>query len=176
MAVPLAALWRRVDCGNPIGETGRQKHNPFLWLVGGAIFLWSAGTNLLAVLIDFNRGWQDHWAYGVTKIEVMWLPFFTTQTSHLRLLTREWLMDGIVGPDLYLWHVPLGWLWVWLLSATGLACWGILLLSPESNGHEAGGMAISPGGTAAVGSEATRLAPGQWRTRRRRAGTTPARS
>jgi len=178
MALPLAALWRRVDGGVQSGGSGRQSRNPFLWLVGGAIFLWSVGTNLLAVLIDFNRGWQDHWAYGVTYIEVTWLPFFTTLTSHLRLLTREWLMDGIGGLDLYFWHVPLGSLWVGLLSAAGLACWGFVLLSPGSKipVDEARRAAAGRGGTAAGGSGATRLERGQRRTGRRRAGTTPARS
>ncbi|HET7769632.1 MAG TPA: phospholipid carrier-dependent glycosyltransferase, partial [Chloroflexota bacterium] len=52
LALPLAAVWQRVSGGR----------NPFLWLVGGALFIWSAATNALAVVIDWNRGWQDTWA------------------------------------------------------------------------------------------------------------------
>jgi hypothetical protein len=101
LALPLAALWHRL---------AGARRNPFLWLVAGGIAAWSAGTNLLAVLIDFNRGWQDHWAHDVTYLEVTWLPYFTGITSHLRLL-REWLLDGRGGLDLYLGYAlgPAGW-------------------------------------------------------------------
>ncbi|HEU5318851.1 MAG TPA: glycosyltransferase family 39 protein [Chloroflexota bacterium] len=119
MALPLASMWSRLR------RPGHAARNPFLWLAGGGLFAWSAGTNLLAVLIDFNRGWQDHWGHGVTYLEVTWLPFFSGPVAHWRLLTREWLMDGIGGLDLYLWHVPLGPLWVALLVGVGLACWGL---------------------------------------------------
>ena len=47
MALPLAVVWARLPGG------GR---NPFVLLIGGGVFLWSAAANLLAVLIDFNRG------------------------------------------------------------------------------------------------------------------------
>jgi hypothetical protein len=119
MALPLAAVWSRLR------RSGHAVRNPFLWVAGGGLFAWSAGMNLLAVLIDFNRGWQDHWGHGVTYLEVTWLPFFSGPVAHWRLLMREWLMDGIGGLDLYLWHVPLGPLWVGLLVAAGLLCWGL---------------------------------------------------
>lgn len=127
MALPLAALWQRA-C------TPRAGHrNPFLWLIGGGLAAWSAGTNALAVLIDFNRGWQDHWASHLTYLEVTWLPFFTGITTHLRLL-REWLMDGTGGLDLYLLYAPgpLGPPLVALLLAFGIACGTLVCLARET--------------------------------------------
>lgn len=127
MALPLAALWQRVHAR----RTGYP--NPFLWLIGGALATWSAGTNALAVLIDFNRGWQDHWASHLTYLEVTWLPFFSGITTHLRLL-REWLMDGTGGLDLYLLYAPgpLGPLLVALLLAFGTACTALVGLARET--------------------------------------------
>lgn len=115
LALPLAALWQRVASG------GR---NPFVWLIGGPLLAWSAATNALAVLIDFNRGWQDNWANELTHLDVTWLPYFTLITTHTRLL-RQWFMDGLGGLDLYLWHQlgPLGPVVTGLLVATGCACW-----------------------------------------------------
>ena len=106
MALPLAAVWARLPGG------GR---NPFVLLIGGGVFLWSAAANLLAVLIDFNRGWQDHWALGVTYLETSWVPFFSGITAHVRLL-RMWLLDGQGGLDLYLLYAP-GAAGPWLLAA-----------------------------------------------------------
>jgi hypothetical protein len=122
-ALPLAALWQRLR---------RAGRNPFAWLLGGGLFAWSAGTSALAVLIDWNRGWQDHWALGVTYLEVTWLPYFTGITSHLRLL-RQWLMDGLGGVDLYLVYTPggFGWLLVAALWALSLACWALAWLPAE---------------------------------------------
>jgi hypothetical protein len=110
MALPLAAVWARLPGG------GR---NPFVLLIGGGLFLWSAGANLLAVLIDFNRGWQDHWALGVTYLETSWIPFFSGITAHVRLL-RAWLLDGQGGLDLYLLYAP-GPAGPWLLAALSAA-------------------------------------------------------
>ncbi|MBI3970048.1 MAG: glycosyltransferase family 39 protein [Chloroflexi bacterium] len=93
MALPLAALWKR------LGDRGAP--NPFAWLLLGGLAAWSMGTNLLAVLIDFNRGWQDHWANERTYTTVTWLPYFSGITTHWRLL-RQWLLDGVGGLDLYL--------------------------------------------------------------------------
>jgi hypothetical protein len=75
-------------------------------------------------LIDWNRGWQDTWANDRTYLGATWLPFFTGVTTHTRLL-REWLLDGLGGLDLYLWHQlgPLGPWVVTLLLAAGLAAW-----------------------------------------------------
>ena len=114
LALPLAAVWQRMS----------GARNPFLWLIGGALFVWSAATNALAVLIDFNRGWQDTWANDRTYLEATWLPFFTGVTTHTRLL-REWLLDGHGGLDLYLWHQfgPLGPWVVGVLFLGGLSCW-----------------------------------------------------
>ncbi len=125
MALPLAAIWQRTRRAG----AGR---NPFIWLLGGGLALWSTGTNLLAVLIDFNHGWQDHWAHNVTYLEVTWLPYFSGITSHVRLL-REWLLDGRVGIDLYLWHVlgPAGPLVTGLLVTAALGCFASLWLAKE---------------------------------------------
>jgi hypothetical protein len=101
MALPLAALWRRL----PGLEERGGRLNPYVLLLGGGLLLWSAGTNLLAVLVDFNRGWQDHWSLGVTYLETSWVPFFSGITAHVRLL-RQWLLDGQGGLDLYLLYAP----------------------------------------------------------------------
>ncbi|MGH2369312.1 MAG: hypothetical protein ACRDI2_14050, partial [Chloroflexota bacterium] len=128
MALPLAALWQR------LAGAGR---NPFVWLFGGGLLLWSAGTNLLAVLIDFNRGWQDHWAQGVTYLETSWVPFFSGITSHFRLF-REWLLDGRGGLDLYLLYAagPLGPVLVWCLIAAGVALLASVWIARESDESE----------------------------------------
>ncbi|HEX2033893.1 MAG TPA: hypothetical protein VHS99_06895, partial [Chloroflexota bacterium] len=112
MALPLAAVWQ----GFARRSRGR---NPFLLLLGGGLLLWSLATNALAVLIDFNRGWQDHWAHGVTYLETSWVPFFSGITSHFRLF-REWLLDGRGGLDLYLLYAPGGWGLPLLVVLTGL--------------------------------------------------------
>jgi hypothetical protein len=114
MALPLAAVWQRLN---------RAGANPFVWCFGGGLLAWSMGTNLLAVLVDFNRGWQDHWAHGVTYLETTWLPFFSGITSHFRLL-REWVLDGRGGLDLYLVYAlgALGWPALIALLAAALAC------------------------------------------------------
>jgi hypothetical protein len=123
MALPLAALWTRLPAA------GR---NPFVLLLGGGLLAWSAGTNLLAVLIDFNRGWQDHWALGVTYLETSWVPFFSGITAHVRLF-REWLLDGQGGLDLYLWNAVAGagpWLTGGLLALGGGLLAGTWLAAP----------------------------------------------
>jgi len=96
MALPLASLWQRL---------ARPTANPFAILVIGGLALWSAATNLLAVFVDFNRGWQDHWANDLSPIQVTWMPYFTGVVTHWRLL-REWLLDGRGGLDLYLLYAP----------------------------------------------------------------------
>jgi hypothetical protein len=113
-ALPLAALFNKVT----------RWRNPILWVVFGGVALWSAGTNLLAVLVDFNRGWQDHWALGATYLGTTWIPYFSGITSHFRLL-REWLMDGSGGIDLYFWylHPVFGPLVVSLLLLACVASW-----------------------------------------------------
>jgi hypothetical protein len=115
LALPLAALFSRLHGG---------RRNPFAWLVLGGLVVWSMATNLLAVLIDFNRGWQDHWAHNLSTLDVIWLPYFSGITTHLRLL-REWLLDGVGGVDLYFAYQPGGWGWVVIaaLSLFGLGCW-----------------------------------------------------
>jgi len=75
------------------------------------------------VLIDFNRGWQDHWSLGVTYLETSWIPFFSGLTAHVRLL-RAWLLDGQGGLDLYLLYAPGAagpWLVTGLLALGGAA-------------------------------------------------------
>jgi hypothetical protein len=93
--------------GAPRTSASLSRRNPFAWIVLGGALLWSAATNSLAVLIDINRGWQDHWASELTYLEVTWLPYFGGITTHLRLL-REWLLDGRGGVDLYLAYAGAG--------------------------------------------------------------------
>lgn len=125
MALPLASLWQRLP---------HQGRNPFVALMGGGLLLWSAGTNLLAVLVDFNRGWQDHWSQGVTYLETSWLPFFSGITAHVRLL-RQWLLDGQGGLDLYLLYAlgPVGVVVVAVLLAGGGALLATAWLATESD-------------------------------------------
>ncbi len=87
--------------GVPLAASPTPGATPLSPFFGGGLLLWSAGTNLLAVLVDFNRGWQDHWSQGVTYLETSWVPFFSGITAHVRLL-RLWLLDGQGGLDLYL--------------------------------------------------------------------------
>ena len=127
LALPIASVWQRL----------RRGRNPFLWLLSGGLFLWSASTNALAVLIDWNRGWQDTWANERTYLETTWLPYFTTVTTHTRLL-REWLLDGSGGLDLYLWHQfgPLGPSVTALLFTAGLVCWWVAWVSADTTRAE----------------------------------------
>jgi hypothetical protein len=114
LCLPLASLWARLRM------VGR---NPFAWLIVGGAFFWSALTNALAVLIDFNRGWQDHWGHGVTYLETAWLPFFSNITSHFRLF-REWLLDDQGGLDLYFAYAApgAGWAFTVLLLLVSVTC------------------------------------------------------
>jgi hypothetical protein len=124
MALPLAALWRRLAGHRP---------NPFAWLLLGGTAAWSVGANALAVLIDFNRGWQDHWAHDLDYIRVTWLPYFTGITTHLRLL-RQWLLDGAGGLDLYVLylHPVLGPVALALLLTLALALGAGAWLAPDA--------------------------------------------
>jgi hypothetical protein len=140
MALPLAALIQRLRAAGV---------NPFAWLMLGGLALWGLGTNLMAVLVDFNRGWQDHWAFGLTYLEVTWLPFFSGITSHLRLL-REWLLDGRGGVDLYLAYAfgGAGWVLVVGLLWAGLTAWAAAWLASGDRvevREALGGNEIAPG-------------------------------
>ena len=127
LALPLASMARRVSPDNPFG-----------WVALGGAFAWGAASNLLAVLIDFNRGWQDHWASGLSYLEITWLPYFSGITTHTRLL-RGWLLDGTGGVDLYLWNllgragppITLG------LAVAGVLCWACVWIAGTTRSDEA---------------------------------------
>src|SRR5439155_24692718 len=112
LALPLAAWWKRLAWSGA---------NPFAWLWVGGAAAWSVFTNLLAVLIDFNRGWQDHYALGVDVMAATWLPYHSLITSHFRLL-RQWVMDGTGGVDLYLLYAYPPWTTL-LMGALLLVGW-----------------------------------------------------
>ena len=46
-------------------------------------------VNGLAVLFDFNRGWQNLWSLGASPWHIIWTPQFSLIGAHLRLL-RLW--------------------------------------------------------------------------------------
>lgn len=113
MALPLAAFATRLGMrvqGSRVrsqgsGEGDRTGPNPLAWLVFGGAAVWSIATNALAVLVDFNRGWQDTWANDRTFSGVLWWPYFTGIVTHFRVF-REWLLDGRGGLDVYLLYAP----------------------------------------------------------------------
>jgi len=115
--VPIGSLWARLSA---IGSPWRR--NPFAWLALGVPWAANVVVNLLAVLVDFSRGWQDHWALGVTYQTAAWVPYFSGVTAHVRLL-RAWLAGGEASIDVH-----------WLRGAAGTptlvgaATMGVLLL------------------------------------------------
>jgi hypothetical protein len=93
LIVPIGLLWARLTAtGSP------WRHNPFAWLALGVPWAANVAVNLLAVLIDFGRGWQDHWALGATYQATTWVPYFSGVTAHVRLL-RAWIAGGAASID-----------------------------------------------------------------------------
>ena len=52
------------------------------------------------MLFRSSRGWQDHWALGVTYQTAAWVPYFSGVTAHVRLL-RSWVHGGEASIDVY---------------------------------------------------------------------------
>lgn len=92
MCLPLAALWQRSQ-GNLLGR---------IWLLGLA--LGGSAVNLLAVVFDWNRGWQDHWNLNATLTQITWQPSWSGVAAHLHLL-RDWFFHGQGGVDFYVYAV-----------------------------------------------------------------------
>lgn len=63
---------------------------------------WSLGMSVLGVLFDYQTGWRNLWEHGARPEQVLWNPHFSLIGAHLRL-ARQW-QDGLIGPDLYLFH------------------------------------------------------------------------
>ena len=74
--------------------------------------------NGLAVLIDFNRGWQNLWAMDASLWSITWTPNFSVIGAQLRLL-RLWYGQQQGSFDLYL-AAHAGWLVVALLAAAAM--------------------------------------------------------
>ncbi len=89
--LPIASLWSRL-------VVPPWRRNPFAWLALGAPWAANVAANLLAVLVDFGRGWQDHWALGATYQVAAWVPYFSGVTAHVRLL-RAWVSGGEASID-----------------------------------------------------------------------------
>ena len=91
--LPIGSLWARLTAN---GSAWRR--NPFAWLALGVPFAANVVVNLLAILVDFGRGWQDHWALGATYQVAAWVPYFSGVTAHVRLL-RSWILGGEASID-----------------------------------------------------------------------------
>ncbi len=122
LCLPLAAFIRRNAC-NYVAMSA---------LAG--LGLWGAVVNGLAVLFDFNRGWQNLWAMDASLWIITWTPNFSVIGAQLRLLRfRYGQQQGSF--DLYL-AAHAGWLVVALLAAAamvlvvGLARTGKASLAP----------------------------------------------
>ena len=97
------------------------KRNARNYMAMGALAglgLWGAVVNGLAVLIDFNRGWQNLWAMDASLWSITWTPNFSVIGAQLRLL-RLWYGQQQGSFDLYL-AAHAGWLVVALLAAAAL--------------------------------------------------------
>jgi hypothetical protein len=115
--VPIGSLWARLSAtGSP------WRRNPFAWLAFGVPWAANVVVNLLAVLVDFSRGWQDHWALGVTYQTAAWVPYFSGVTAHVRLL-RGWLAGGESSIDVHWLRGSAG-----TPTLAGAASMGVLLL------------------------------------------------
>ena len=91
--VPIGSLWARVSA-----KDSPWRRNPFAWLALGVPWAANVVVNLMAVLVDFGRGWQDHWALGATYQVTTWVPYFSGVTAHVRLL-RSWILGGEASID-----------------------------------------------------------------------------
>ena len=96
----------------------RNGRNPLAMATVLALGLWGAVVNGLAVLFDFNHGWQNLWTLGADLWNITWTPQFSLIGAQLRLL-RLWYGQGQGDFDLYLAHA-LGWPVVVILVAAAL--------------------------------------------------------
>lgn len=106
LCLPLAAFIRR------------NAHNYMAMVALAGLGLWGAVVNGLAVLIDFNRGWQNLWAMDASLWSITWTPNFSVIGAQLRLL-RLWYGQQQGSFDLYL-AAHTGWLVIALLAAAAL--------------------------------------------------------
>ena len=74
--------------------------NPFAWLAIGLPWALNFVANALAIVVDFSRGWQDHWSLGATYLATTWVPYFSGITAHVRL-ARLWLHGGDASLDIH---------------------------------------------------------------------------
>ncbi len=70
-------------------------------LVAGTVLL-GASVNLLAVLFDFNNGWQELWSWRANMDLIMWDPHYSPILANLSLV-KYFLFTG-AKLDLYLLH------------------------------------------------------------------------
>lgn len=106
LCLPLAAFIRR------------NAHNYVAMGALAGLGLWGTIVNGLAVLIDFNRGWQNLWSMDASLWIITWTPNFSVIGAQLRLL-RLWYGQQQGSFDLYL-AAHAGWLVVALLAAAAL--------------------------------------------------------
>jgi hypothetical protein len=91
--LPIAAIVKRMGWGGMGG-------NPFAWLAIGLPWALNFVANALAIVVDFSRGWQDHWSLGATYLATTWVPYFSGITAHVRL-ARLWLHGGDASLDIH---------------------------------------------------------------------------
>ena len=106
LCLPLAAFIRR------------NARNYIAMVALAGMGLWGAVVNGLAVLIDFNRGWQNLWAMDASLWIITWTPNFSVIGAQLRLF-RFWYGQQQGSFDLYL-AAHSNWLAVALLAAAAM--------------------------------------------------------
>lgn len=104
--LPVAAIVKRMGRAKrsdiqsgAMGWDG-MRGNPFAWLAIGLPWAVNFVANALAVVVDFSRGWQDHWSLGATYLATTWVPYFSGVTAHVRL-ARLWLRGGDASLDVH---------------------------------------------------------------------------
>ena len=116
----------------------RNADNIAAMVVLAGLGLYGFLVNSLAVLFDFNRGWQNLWSLGASPWHIVWTPPFSLIGAHLRLL-RLWYRHSQGSFDLYL-AAHAGWLQVALLMAAVVLAVGLARscyappTSPPANG------------------------------------------
>lgn len=97
--LPVAAIVKRMG--------GLLRGNPFAWLAIGLPWAVNTVANALAIVVDFSRGWQDHWSLGATYLATTWVPYFSGITAHVRL-AHLWLHGGDASLDIHWLRAPDG--------------------------------------------------------------------
>ena len=104
--LPVAAIVKRMgwakrsDAQSGASGRGGMSRNPFAWLAIGLPWALNVVANALAIVVDFSRGWQDHWSLGATYLATTWVPYFSGVTAHVRL-SRLWLRGGDASLDIH---------------------------------------------------------------------------